>query len=52
MFYPWLWRKLPGPKIVKLIEATVLFGLVLFMLWFVIFPNIQPWFAGDPAFNG
>lgn len=49
MIYPWIWKKLPGPKPVKIIEATVLIVGVLFLLWFVVFPNVDSYFSGDPS---
>lgn len=51
MFYPWLWRKLPGPKPMKIVLAGFLIALVLSILWFVIFPNVQPFFSDEPTFN-
>jgi len=49
MFYLWIWEKLPGSKFVKVIEATLLIGVVLFILWFIIFPNVDSYFSGDPS---
>lgn len=49
MIYSWIWKKLPGPKPVKIIEATVLIVGVLFLLWFVVFPNVDSYFSGDPS---
>jgi hypothetical protein len=39
-FYGLIWRVLPGPKAVKVIEALVLIGLVLFFLFNWVFPAI------------
>jgi len=49
MFYLWIWKKLPGSKFVKIIEAALLIGVVLYILWFLIFPNIDSYFSGDPS---
>lgn len=49
MIYPWIWKKLPGPKPVKVIEATLLIVGALFLLWFVVFPNVDSYFSGDPS---
>ena len=40
--YGWIWRKLPGPLPVKLFEALILLGLVLALLFFVVFPWAEP----------
>jgi hypothetical protein len=50
MFYLWLWQKLPGNKPLKIIESAALLVLVLAILWFFVFPNIQPFLGGDPTF--
>ncbi len=49
MIYPWIWKKLPGPKLVKVVEAALLIIGVLFLLWFVVFPNVDSYFSGDPS---
>lgn len=40
--YGWLWRKLPGPWPVKLLESLVLLTGVLAVLFLVVFPWIEP----------
>ncbi len=40
--YAALWRLLPGPTAVKVIEAVVLFLLVLVVLFQWVFPWISP----------
>jgi hypothetical protein len=40
--YSWIWRKLPGPVSVKVLEAVVLFLAVVALLFFVIFPWLEP----------
>jgi hypothetical protein len=40
--YVWIWRHLPGPVAVKLVQVLVLVALVSLLLLFVIFPWIEP----------
>ncbi len=40
--YVWIWRHLPGPLGVKLLQVLVLVALVSALLLFVIFPWIEP----------
>jgi hypothetical protein len=40
--YVWIWRHLPGPLAVKLVQVLVLVALVSALLLFVIFPEIEP----------
>ena len=40
--YVWLWRRLPGPWIVRALEATVLLAAVLALLFLVVFPWVEP----------
>jgi hypothetical protein len=40
--YVWLWRHLPGSLALKLTEALLLFLAVTALLFFVIFPWIEP----------
>ncbi len=40
--YGWIWRTLPGPFAVKLVEAAVLLAVVLALLFFVVFPWAEP----------
>ena len=51
MIYSWIWKKLPGPKWLKIIEAAILIIGALAILWFFVFPNVQSYFSGDPAFT-
>ncbi|WP_199849772.1 hypothetical protein [Blastococcus sp. Marseille-P5729] len=41
--YSWIWRKLPGGTGAKAAQALVLFLLVVALLFFVIFPLIEPY---------
>ena len=40
--YAWIWRKLPGPWPVKLVEALVAFAVVVLLLFTVVFPWLEP----------
>lgn len=40
--YTWIWRHLPGPVAVKLVQTLVLVALVSALLLFVVFPWIEP----------
>ena len=51
MIYGWIWKKLPGSKWVKVVEAAFLISIAVAILWFVDFPNIQNIFTGSPSVN-
>jgi hypothetical protein len=40
--YGWIWRHLPGPTPVRLVEALVLVAAVVALLMFVVFPWAEP----------
>jgi hypothetical protein len=40
--YAWLWHKLPGPTVVKAVEALALFVVVVALLFTVVFPWVEP----------
>jgi hypothetical protein len=40
--YPWIWRVLPGGRFVKLLAFLVLIASAVALLWFVVFPWIEP----------
>lgn len=40
--YVWIWRRLPGPISVKLVQVLLLVALVSALLLFVVFPWIEP----------
>jgi hypothetical protein len=40
--YVWIWRHLPGPLGVKLLQVLVLVCAVALLLLFVVFPWIEP----------
>ena len=45
--YTWIWRHLPGPTAVRVTEAIVLFLAVVALLFFVIFPWLEPYLPFD-----
>ena len=51
MIYAWIWRKLPGPKWLKVIESFLLITLALLILFVFVFPNVNSFFSGDPTFS-
>jgi hypothetical protein len=40
--YSWIWRRLPGPLPVKLLQALVLVAAVVALLFGVVFPWVEP----------
>lgn len=40
--YTWIWRHLPGPLSVRLLQVLLLVAAVSALLLFVIFPWIEP----------
>ncbi|MEV5557270.1 hypothetical protein AB0L44_26755 [Nonomuraea wenchangensis] len=40
--YAWLWRRLPGPLPRRILTAAVLVTAVVAVLWFVVFPLLEP----------
>lgn len=40
--YAWLWRKLPGPTPVKLLETLALLLATVALLFTVVFPWVEP----------
>ena len=40
--YIWIWRHLPGPLAVKLVQTLLLLLAVTALLLFVVFPWIEP----------
>jgi len=39
--YVWIWRHLPGPFLVRALQATVLLGLVVAALFVWVFPEVE-----------
>lgn len=40
--YSWIWRQLPGPRVVKVVEALLLIITVVALLMLVVFPWAEP----------
>ncbi len=40
--YGWLWRSFPGGVVGKLLSSTVLLAGALALLFFVVFPRVEP----------
>ncbi|MDR8407916.1 hypothetical protein [Nonomuraea sp. 3-1Str] len=40
--YGWIWRRLPGPTAVKALLAAVLAGIAVAVLWYRVFPLLEP----------
>lgn len=40
--YTWIWRHLPGPLAVKMLQALLLVTIVVALLLFVVFPWAEP----------
>ena len=40
--YGWIWRTLPGGVVAKLLGCLVLLALVVLLLFFVVFPAVEP----------
>ena len=39
--YVWIWRHLPGPLVVRLLQALALFAAVVVLLMLVVFPRVE-----------
>ncbi|MGH3928167.1 MAG: hypothetical protein ACRDTT_35780 [Pseudonocardiaceae bacterium] len=40
--YSWIWRQLPGSRVVKVVEMLLLITAVVALLMLVIFPWVEP----------
>jgi hypothetical protein len=40
--YGWLWRRLPGNTGVKLLTAAILVAVAVAVLWYAVFPLLEP----------
>jgi hypothetical protein len=40
--YTWIWRHLPGPVVLRMVQALLLVAAVSALLLFVVFPWIEP----------
>jgi hypothetical protein len=40
--YGWIWRRLPGPTAVRVLEAVALAAAVVALLMLAVFPRLAP----------
>ena len=45
--YAWIWRHLPGPAAAKAGQALLIFLAIVALLFFVIFPWLEPYLPFD-----
>jgi len=50
--YSWIWRHLPGPTAARAAQALLLFLIVVALLFFVIFPWLEPYLPFDRVTQG
>ncbi len=50
--YVWIWRHLPGSVLVKWLQVTLLFLAVVALLFFVVFPWLEPLLPFDHVTTG
>lgn len=50
--YAWIWRQLPGPTAARVALALVLFLAVVTVLFFVVFPWLEPHLPFDQVTTG
>ena len=50
--YVWIWRHLPGPTIARVGLSTLLFLAVVALLFFVVFPWLEPYLPFDRMSTG
>ena len=48
--YSWIWKKLPGPKWLRAVQAAVLISALVALLFLVIFPAADAFFQ-DPTLS-
>ena len=46
--YQWLWSKLPGGRALKLALSMLLLAAVIAVLFTLVFPALDLWFAQNP----
>ena len=46
--YSWIWKKLPGPNRVKVLEAVLTISVFVAVLYLFVFPAIDAFFQ-DPT---
>lgn len=50
--YPWIWRHLPGPAPARFGLSLLLFLAVVALLFFVVFPWLEPYLPFDRVTTG
>ena len=40
--YGWIWRHLPGPLVIRMMQALMLVAAVVTLLFLVVFPWLEP----------
>ncbi len=40
--YVWLWRHLPGPLVLRLLQVVILFAVATALLMLLVFPRLEP----------
>ena len=51
--YTWIWRHLPGPLALRLLQTLILVAVVSLLLLFVVFPWVEPHLPiNDVTVNG
>jgi hypothetical protein len=46
--YTWIWRRLPGPVAMRVLQALLLVALFSALLLFVVFPWLEPRLPSNP----
>jgi hypothetical protein len=40
--YVWIWRRLPGPLALRLLQVLLLLAIAVCVLFFYVFPALEP----------
>jgi hypothetical protein len=40
--YVWIWRRLPGPRYIRVLQVLVLLAAAVVVLFIVVFPRVEP----------
>ena len=40
--YAWIWKHLPGPFLVRVVQGLALLAGAVVLLFFVVFPRVEP----------
>lgn len=49
MIFPWLFRKLPGPPPLKVLQLALIVAATIFILFAFVFPAVEGNFTVDPT---